>query len=204
MLGLFAFTFLPSWASNRTRLPLLAVGGGPGNLIVRADYEAIGGHEALRDAVVDDVALARLARRGGRRTAAARADDLVSVRMYHGGAEIVAGFTKNMFAVVGRSYPIAIVVTLLMPVFHLLPYALALTGDLVSIAAIVIISLTRVILFRSLRYRLDAALFLHPVMATIWTWIFIRSIWVTGIRRKLLWRGRTYDARRTRFGAERR
>ena len=53
-------------------------------------------------------------------------------------------------------------------------------------------------------YRLDAALLLHPVMAAIWTWIFIRSIWLTGIRRKVIWRGRTYDARQTRFGAERR
>ena len=64
--------------------------------------------------------------------------------------------------------------------------------------------LTRLVLFRSLRYRLDAAIFLHPVMAAIWTWIFIRSIWLTGIRRKVIWRGRTYDARHTRFGADRR
>ncbi|HEX7681068.1 MAG TPA: hypothetical protein VF713_23225, partial [Thermoanaerobaculia bacterium] len=65
-------------------------------------------------------------------------------------------------------------------------------------------SVTRLILFRSLRYRLDNALLLHPVMVGIWTWIFVRSLWITGIRGKLLWRGRTYDARRTSFGAERR
>jgi hypothetical protein len=31
-------------------------------------------------------------------------------------------------------------------------------------------------------------------MVTIWGWIFLRSMWLTGVRGKLLWRGRTYDA----------
>src|SRR5205807_3000115 len=61
-LALTALTFLPLWLSNRTRIGALAIGGGPGNLVARADYDAVGGHEALRDSVVDDVALARLVR----------------------------------------------------------------------------------------------------------------------------------------------
>lgn len=203
MLGIFVFTFLPSWASNRMRFPILAVGGGPGNLIVRADYEATGGHEALRDAVVDDVALARLVRRSGKRTAAGRADDLVSVRMYHGGREILNGFTKNMFAVAGRSYPVAFLTIVLMPLFHIAPYVWAVMGDPYAIATVVVISLTRVILFRSLGYRLDNALLGHPLMVSFWGWVFLRSIWYTGFRRQLLWRGRVYDARQTRFGADR-
>ncbi|HEY4642673.1 MAG TPA: glycosyltransferase family 2 protein [Thermoanaerobaculia bacterium] len=204
MMTMVFFTFMPTWISNRTRFARLAIGGGTGNLVVREVYETSGGHEALSDAVVDDIALARLIRRSGWKTETIRADDLVSLRMYHGLREVIDGFTKNTFSALGRNYVAGFLVVAGCVVFHLLPYALALTGDLVSIATIVIISLTRVILFRSLRYRVDAALFLHPVMAAIWTWIFIRSIWVTGIRRKLLWRGRTYDARRTRFGAERR
>src|SRR3954451_6726079 len=204
MMTMVFFTFVPTWISNRTRFARLAIGGGTGNLVVREVYETSGGHEALSDAVVDDIALARLIRRSGWKTETIRADDLVSLRMYHGLREVIDGFTKNTFSALGRNYIAGFLVVAGCVVFHLLPYARALTGDLVSIATIVIISVTRVILFRSLRYRLDAALFLHPVMASIWTWIFIRSIWVTGIRRKLLWRGRTYDARRTRFGAERR
>jgi len=203
MLGMFVFSFLPTWAGNRTRFPLLAVGGGPGNLIGREDYRAMGGHEALRDAVVDDVGMARLARRHGLRTEVARADDLVSVRMYHGGAEVVSGFTKNMFAVVGRSYPVALVTLILTPLFHLLPYALALMGEPFAIATVAVITVTRLVLFRSLRYRMDNALLGHPLMISFWGWVFLRSIWYTGFRRQLLWRGRTYDARQTRFGADR-
>ncbi|HEV7485107.1 MAG TPA: glycosyltransferase family 2 protein [Thermoanaerobaculia bacterium] len=204
MMPMAFHTFLPTWISNRTRFARLALGGGTGNLVVRQVYEASGGHEQLSDAVVDDIALARLVRRHGGKTEIVRAEDLVSLRMYRGLGEVIDGFTKNTFSALGRNYVAGFLVVAGCVIFHIVPYVLALTGDRISIATIVIISLTRLILFRSLRYRLDAALFLHPVMAAIWTWIFIRSIWLTGIRRKVIWRGRTYDARHTRFGAERR
>jgi glycosyltransferase involved in cell wall biosynthesis len=204
MLAMFCFTFMPTWLSNRSRIAALAIGGGTGNLIVRQRYEAIGGHEALKDSVVDDVALAWLVRRSGEATETVRADDLISLRMYHGLAEVVEGFTKNSFAVFGRNYVAGILITAGSVIFHILPYGLALAGDRISMATVAVITVTRLILFRSLRYRLDNALLLHPVMVSIWTWIFVRSLWITGIRRRLLWRGRTYDARQTRFGAERR
>jgi chlorobactene glucosyltransferase len=203
MMAMFCFSFMPTWMSNRTRFAALAIGGGTGNLVTRAGYDACGGHEALKDAVVDDVGLARLVRRGGGRTETVRADDLVSLRMYHGLAEVVEGFTKNAFAVFGRNYVIGTLIAAGGVLVHIVPYGLALAGDRISMATVVLITVTRLVLFQRLRYRLDNALFLHPVMVAIWTWIFIRSMWLTGIRRKLLWRGRTYDARQTRFGERR-
>jgi chlorobactene glucosyltransferase len=203
-LAIVVFSFLPTWLANRTRRGVLAIGGGPGNLISRGTYDAVGGHEALRDAVVDDVALSRLVRRKLRlRTEAVRADDLVSLRMYHGLGEIVDGFTKNFFFVLGRSYIAGLVSIVAGFVFHLLPYGMALTGDLFAIATVVLITLTRVVLFTSLRYSLAAAIFLHPLMLAVWAYISVRSMWYTGVRRRLLWRGRMYDARESRFGAGR-
>ena len=198
----FGFSFLPLWLANRTRLPFLGIGGGPGNLVRRADYEAAGGHDSLRDAVIDDVALARLIRRRGGRTELVRADRSVTVRMYHGLGEIVEGFTKNNFAAFGYSYLLAIPTLLLAVVFHILPYGLALTGDVLSLVTIAVIAMTRAILFSSFRYRLDNAVLGHPLMIGVWCWILARSMWVTGFRRRLSWRGRTYDAGRTRFGAD--
>jgi len=204
MMAMTCFTFLPTWISNRTRFAALAIGGGTGNMIVREVYQAIGGHEALKDAVVDDVALARLVRHSGEATETVRADDLVSLRMYHGLAEVVEGFTKNAFAVFGRNYVVGTLIVIGSVIFHILPYGLALAGDRIAMASVALITVTRLTLFRFLRYRLDNALLLHPVMVSIWTWIFLRSMWLTGIRRRLLWRGRTYDAGQTRFGADRR
>lgn len=61
---------------------------------------------------------------------------------------------------------------------------------------------SRLILFASLGHGLLNALLGHPLMMLSWLYILMRSIWYTGIRRQLLWRGRSYDARRTRFGAD--
>jgi chlorobactene glucosyltransferase len=202
-LAMFAFTILPAWLSNRTRLPILGVGGGTGNLVRREAYEAAGGHEALKDAVIDDVALARLIRHSGRTTAAWRAERFVSVHMYHGLREIVDGFTKNMFAVMGRNYTLAFVMVAGSAVFNLLPFVLAFTGDRYAIGSVAVITLIRIILFASFGYSILAAIFLHPVMIVVWEWILLRSIWITGFRRQLPWRGRVYDARATRFGADR-
>ncbi len=202
-LAMFAFTVIPAWLSNRTRLPILGVGGGTGNFVRREAYHAAGGHAALQDAVIDDVALARLLRHAGRRTVALRADGFVSVRMYDGLREIVHGFTKNMFAVFGRSYLLAAVLVVAAAAGNLLPFVLAFTGDRFAIASVALIIVIRVLLFAALRYSILAAIFLHPLMIVVWEWILLRSMWITGIRRQLAWRGRVYDARATRFGADR-
>jgi chlorobactene glucosyltransferase len=203
MLAYFAFSGMPLWYSNRSRVPFLALGGGSGNLIRREIFESIGHFDQLKEAVVDDVGLARLVRRHGGNTRAVRADHLISVRMYHSAGEIVDGFTKNMFIVMGRSYVAGAIMLALLVILHLLPYALAVAGDWLAIANVILISLTRVVLFRAFRYRLDNAIFLHPLMVAFWAYIFLRSMWFTGVRNELRWRGRTYDAAQTRFGAER-
>ena len=201
-LAVFLFTFLPLWFANRTRKSRFGIGGGSGNLIRRDLYVSSGGHEALHDAVIDDVALARLARRHGARTEIVRADDLISLRMYHGLREIIDGFTKNVFAAFNRSYAFAALFFLVGVLFYAFPYALALSGDVIGIATVALISVSRAVLFHSLGYRLDNALLGHPPMMLVWLYITARSVWFTGIRRQLHWRGRTYDASGTRFGAD--
>ena len=201
-LGMMVFSFIPLWLANRTRARIFGIGGGPGNLVTRAAYDAAGGHEALKDSVVDDVALARLIRRSGGRTEAVRADKLVSVRMYDGLRETIDGFTKNTFAVFGRSYVTMVLVVVLSVVFHVLPYVFAVMGNRLAMATVAVLTLTRVILFSALRYRLDNAILGHPLMVLVWSYIFVRSTWITGVRRQLHWRGRRYDASRTRFGAD--
>lgn len=201
-LAVVAFSVLPLWLANRSRIPWLAVGGGPGNLLWRADYDAAGGHESLRDAVIDDVALARMLRRRGMKTTVVRADDLIAVRMYHGLGEIVRGFTKNAFAVFGYRLDLVIVGVLFSGAVNVLPYVLAFSGDPFGVGALLLLAVSRLILYTSLRYGVLNAVFAHPVMMGSWFFILLRSVWFTGIRRQLVWRGRTYDARRTRFGAD--
>jgi len=203
MLALVALSMLPLWRVNRSRTPRLALGGGSGILIRRDVFDAVDGFRPLKGAVVDDVGLARHVREHGEATRAILADDLVRVRMYHSTRGVIEGFTKNMFMVIERSYLAGLFWLALVVIGHLGPYALALTGDGVAIAIVAVITLNRVVLFRALRYPLLNALFLHPFMMLLWAWILLRSMWFTGVRNELRWRGRVYNAAETRFGAER-
>ena len=197
-LAMFGFTVLPIWLGDRAGVTQFAIGGGTGNLIRRGDYDAVGGHESLRAAVIDDIGLARHVRANGRRTELARADHLISVRMYHGFRESVDGFTKNGFTTIGRSYVMLLFSVIALLAFNVLPFAFATPSFIVAVA---LITLTRVILFAAVRYPIWAAAVLHPVQSLLWLFIMLRSAWVTGVRRRVAWRGRTYDARHTRFGA---
>lgn len=72
---------------------------GPVLAMARADYDAAGGHAAIRHSVVDDVALAAAFRGIGRPVQIFAGGDAVSFRMYPNGlASMVEGFTKNLAA----------------------------------------------------------------------------------------------------------
>jgi chlorobactene glucosyltransferase len=215
-LAVAGYILIPTWLSNRTTHQSLGIGGGTGNLIQRDAYVEADGHVALHQAVVDDVALARLVRKAGKRTEVVRAEELVTIRMYHGGRSIVDGFTKNFFTAFGAKLWMMPFVVAFIVIANLLPYAFLVsalvhairgipvtTAEWLGCATVGLITIARVILFAALRYRLDNAMFLHPVMIALGLYVYFRSAWRTGVRRKVTWRGRTYDAADTRFGAER-
>lgn len=64
-------------------------------LIRRDAYERIGGHEAVRGSIVEDVALAGVFQRAGLRYRLVRGESAVQVRMYRNLGEIRRGFAKN-------------------------------------------------------------------------------------------------------------
>ncbi len=67
-------------------------------LVRREAYEAVGGHGAVRDEVLEDVRLAQAIRRAGYRVGGGDALDQIRVRMYTSGREVVAGLSKNAAA----------------------------------------------------------------------------------------------------------
>ncbi len=74
-----------------------ALANGQCILFRRMAYEALGGHAAVRSSVIEDVALASLAKQHRLRVRVVRAERLGCVRMYHDLASIWRGFGKNSF-----------------------------------------------------------------------------------------------------------
>lgn len=70
---------------------------GPCMACRRTDYFAVGGHEAVRHAIVEDMAIGRLFQRAGVPVTCYGGRGTVSFRMYPDGpVSLVEGFTKNM------------------------------------------------------------------------------------------------------------
>jgi glycosyltransferase involved in cell wall biosynthesis len=70
-------------------------------LIRREDYARIGGHAAVSGEVLEDVALARLAKKAGVRLHFASGFGIIRVRMYRTFRAMWEGWTKNLFPLIG-------------------------------------------------------------------------------------------------------
>jgi GT2 family glycosyltransferase len=78
-----------------------AIGIGAFNLMRVMAYQELGGFEALRMQIVEDVTLARRVKKLGMRQRVAFAPGMVSLHWAAGAMGVVNGMTKNLFAVFG-------------------------------------------------------------------------------------------------------
>ena len=71
-------------------------------LLIRRDaYDAIGGHRAIASEVLEDVALARRAKRAGFTLHFASGDGIARTRMYRSFGAMWRGWTKNLYPLLG-------------------------------------------------------------------------------------------------------
>jgi len=86
-------------------LPIPQAATANGQLLAfrRAAYDRLGGHAAVRSAIVEDVRLARNARHQGLKLGLALGGGLVQARMYEGYRAAVAGIGKSLLAAHGGS-----------------------------------------------------------------------------------------------------
>lgn len=101
ILGFSMMAFMPLGLAYRLKSPGLAAAVGQFMLFRREAYEAVGGHEAVREYVSDDFALARNIKAGGFRWRFYEARRYISCRMYRDFREAFTGLSKNLFSAFG-------------------------------------------------------------------------------------------------------
>jgi chlorobactene glucosyltransferase len=74
-----------------------AIANGQFILIKRSVYDAIGGHESVRDQIVEDKAISEQVKWNGYRLIVANGDSIVRTRMYTSLPEMWEGWTKNIY-----------------------------------------------------------------------------------------------------------
>jgi len=177
-----------------------AMGVGAFILLRREVYDRVGGHEALKQAILEDIGMARLVKQSGAKIMIADAQKIYAIRMYHSFREIWTGWRKNVFLAMKKSifktfYYILcvlgfVVTPWLMVVVHLWMGS-GLGWQVMALAGLGLVLITKLTLCHELNLEKRYAL-LFPLGALVMAAIMINSMIHILYRGQTEWRGRTY------------
>ncbi|MBS1910832.1 MAG: glycosyltransferase [Bacteroidetes bacterium] len=195
------FAYLPNkWITNR-RDPKFSATNGQLLCMTRRAYAGIGGHEAVRSQLVEDVWLGRAAKRRGLRTALATAVETVECRMYRTPTEVLSGFSKNFFpgfdySLTGLGFFIASALLLYTAPAIFAAAAIASRSYTFVLFWLPLIQLVLAAVMRAMlaiRFRMGAEqALLHPISAIAISLIAVNSVRWAYSRRGASWKGRSY------------
>ncbi len=196
----------PTPQANDPKSPMALAAGGF-ILIKRDAYERIGGHEAVKNEMIEDVNLAKKLKESGARIHCRLTRDLVSTRMYEGFDDLWEGLAKNVYATVqyrpSRFWIGLVWATIgmvLPPFYFVLALVIALrhptwqSRTAVTLSAVILISMSivRARVVRHLRLAPWQS-FLTPVSSGLYCLIGASSFWRHHFGRGNVWKGRTYS-----------
>jgi chlorobactene glucosyltransferase len=161
--------WLPTFLKRKIG-PLFAAANGQFMAFKKNAYKAIGGHQSVKNKVVEDVELAKNIKRAGFRMKMYHGQNAISCRMYKSGEELWQGFRKNFFAGFGHNPLLFIgmgilhIITFIIPILSL-PF-LMLWGS----SKLMLLTLAVIFLMYLQRFTVDAWFgwkfqygFLHPL-----------------------------------------
>ncbi len=186
-----------------------AIANGQFILIKRAVYNAIGGHERVKDQIVEDKAIAEQVKRSGYRLIVANGYAVARTRMYTSMSEMWEGWTKNIYLGLSDRQSLvllgvfgaflALVAALVLPLWPLLGLfwylqdggwpALAIIGEALILWAFVIYTRARVALGMGISAWYAWTL---PLGAAVFAVMMFTSTWRVLSGRGVTWKGRSY------------
>lgn len=93
----------------------------------RSSYDALGGHQSVRDEIVEDHAIARVFKEKGYKILVADGKTLYSVRMYTDLESMWQGWTKNLYSLIDSHVINLVVIIALLNLVLLMPFLEAFT-----------------------------------------------------------------------------
>ena len=191
---------------NGARRPEDVIANGQCFLVRRDTYDAVGGHEAVRHNVAEDLMLAQATMRAGRRVRLVLGIEQLATRMYTSLRELVEGWGKNIYAggmhsvpfgAVGRAlFPVALVLSPLVSILPVAVLVLAIAGVVPGALAWSALATATTVIWWAVVYReLEEPAYyalLYPLGSALLLYIAARAV-VRG--RRVAWKGREYVAR---------
>jgi hypothetical protein len=181
-------TTLPLRVAEVSRRPSLTAACGQFVVVRRDALERAGGFAAIRDEVLDDLALVRSVKAAGGRGGVVDGTDLATCRMYAGWPELRAGYGKSLWAAFG-SRPRAAAVLGLVGTAYVLPAVAALRGSRTGAVGYLAGVASRVIAARRTGGRAWPDAFAHPLSMVAFGYLTASS-WRDRRAGRLTWKGR--------------
>lgn len=196
LLGFFqvmSFFAVRLWRVPDPRALRDSVGVGAFALVRTSAYEQIGGFEALRFEILEDLAFGQRIKRSGLRQGVAIAPAMVSVHWASGAFGVVDVLTKNLFALFRFHISLLLAACATILLFGVGPaVALAFRGTRTP----ALVALLAIAAIYRLAYRVSGnprwSFWLSPVAALLLTYSLLRSMVVTLRQHGVIWRGTFY------------
>jgi glycosyltransferase involved in cell wall biosynthesis len=178
---------VPLYISQKFRIKSMAVANGQFFVVAKKAYENCGGHEKIKNEVLDDLALARLLLSAKYKGGVAEGSKVSTCTMYPNFSELIKGYEKSLWKAFGGVVRNIVALLLLIStgVFSILA---AIGGSELAALSFIFIYLSRII--SSIRSGESAITAIaHPIAVLILTYINIKS-WLGKVRGNLTWRDR--------------
>lgn len=182
------FSTLPLRLAENLRKPSMIVANGQFFIVTKAAYIKSGGHESIKNEVLDDLELARSLIKSGFKGHVAEASAIAECRMYSQGKELFEGYSKSQWRAFGNPLG-ALFASLLLILTSIYPLLSGLSGNLNGWFGYFAVVGTRILVGVKTRSTLSTA-FLHPFSAALWIFLIALS-WYRKMNGTLQWRGRT-------------
>jgi len=179
-------TTVPLRIAERSASTSIAVANGQFFVVRRSALEKIGGYYPIKQAVIDDVFLARALIKSGSLGTVINGADIAKCRMYTSWDEIKAGYGKSLSQAFGSNFATTCVITFLF-LSSIAPLILGLLGDPSGWLGYFLIIATRMLSAVKSRGRIIDCL-LHPISVLALIYLIIHSYSVRGT---VTWKGRT-------------
>jgi cellulose synthase/poly-beta-1,6-N-acetylglucosamine synthase-like glycosyltransferase len=188
------------WRVPDPRAQRDTIGVGAFNMIRREVYDAIGGWEALRMEVIEDLTLGRRVKTSGFAQRAALGLDLVGVRWARGAFGVVDNLTKNLFALCHFRPELLLGFACGLTLFTLFPLAACLAGPAMWWPAGTLLIAFFLAYQRAGRYHHFSAvqMVMFPVAGVLLLYALLRSMFLALWHGGISWRGTFYPLRELR------
>jgi chlorobactene glucosyltransferase len=126
LIDVMLYSYLPIDLANRTKAWQVTAANGQFIFFKKSAYQELGGHELVKNEILEDMRLAQRTKRLGYKVHTQSGKGIVRCRMYENFKEILLGFGKNYFSAVGNSLNFSLIFVLFMLLLFFSPHILVL------------------------------------------------------------------------------